>query len=214
MNDKAAKEQKPKKRSLREIFLEHSKPDSLGHTDWIAIDELVALDERFTLGNGGSWCRDDGPLKDYRIERKKQGNRIVKIRLTGKQEAPKERQINPAVRKAIIRQRCAVLDVGTNIECDHKNGRYDSHQMLDASKQKPEDFQPLSKAANTAKRQHCKDCKETGNRYDAKQLGYAVGWLGHGDQNFKQWGCGGCYWHDPKLFNATVSKNNGNSQSA
>jgi hypothetical protein len=41
---------------------------------------------------------------------------------------------------------------------------------MNSSTQKLEDFQPLSKAANDAKRQHCKICMRTGERFDAKKL--------------------------------------------
>lgn len=205
MSERPTKQKQEKQRSLRELFLEAAKPDELGHTEWMTIEALVAIDPRFATGNGGSWCRDDGPLRDYRIERRKKGNKIDAVRLTGTQVAPKERQINPAVKKEVVKKRCAILDVGSNIECDHKDGRYDSHKMLDLSKQTAADFQPLSKAANMAKRQHCKTCKESGKRYDAKRLGYSVGWIG-GDDDYDKWGCGGCYWHDPKFFNGKVSK--------
>lgn len=45
---------------------------------------------------------------------------------------------------------------------------------MNTATQTLEDFQPLSKPANDAKRQFCKECKRTGIRYDAKQLGYTV----------------------------------------
>ncbi len=48
--------------------------------------------------------------------------------------------------------------------------------------QRLEDFQPLSKAANDAKRQFCKECKRTGIRYDAKLLGYPMSYYS-GDAN-------------------------------
>jgi len=36
------------------------------------------------------------------------------------------------------------------------------------------DFQPLSRAANDAKKQFCKECKKSGMRYDATKIGYPV----------------------------------------
>ncbi len=197
--------------TIKEAFMAYvreraSYDEDLGVCDWVLINDLVAYDGRFVLGNGGSWCRDDGPLRGHRIERYKEGNRIVRVRLTGKREDQKERRIREDIRRKVSKERCAVLDVGTNIEVDHKNGRYDSHRMAEPEQQRLEDFQALSKAANVAKRQHCKDCKESGKRYDARRLGYAVGWLVPGTEDFKTWGCGGCYWHDPKFFNARVSK--------
>lgn len=53
---------------------------------------------------------------------------------------------------------------------------------------------------NYAKRQHCRRCRETGQRFDAKQLGYPVGQTkGNGQYRGT---CVGCYWYDPKAFNS------------
>jgi|WetSurMetagenome_2_1015567.scaffolds.fasta_scaffold344040_1 hypothetical protein len=198
--------------TIKEIFMAYVRThanydEELGCCDWVVVSDLVEHDPRFVLGNGGSWCRDDGPLRGYRIERKKNGNRIFSVRLTGKREDQKERRIREDIRRKVSKGRCVVLDVGTNIEVDHKNGRYDSHRMAEPEQQNEEDFQALSKAANVAKRQHCKHCKESGKRFDARRLGYSVGWLVPGAEDFNRWGCGGCYWHDPKFFNTRVSRN-------
>ena len=71
--------------------------------------------------------------------------------------------------------------------------------------QKLEDFQPLSSAANKAKRQHCKVCRETKKRFDARVLGFSKrAWAGNG---LYEGTCVGCYWHDIKKFNQEISKN-------
>lgn len=106
-------------------------------------------------------------------------------------------------RSDISKKRCVVLDVGSSIEVDHKNGKYDELSNIELENQKIDDFQPLSKAANDAKRQHCKDCIKTGKRYDARRLGYKEGWV-VGDENTSP--CIGCYWYDPKRFNQLISK--------
>lgn len=63
------------------------------------------------------------------------------------------------------------------------------------------DFQPLSKAANDAKRQFCKECKQTGIRYDAKQLGYPMSYYkGSARHNGEENACVGCFWYDPLEF--------------
>ena len=77
--------------------------------------------------------------------------------------------------------------------------------MSDATLVTLDDFQPLSKAANDAKRQHCVECRETGFRFDAKRLGYQVSQVrGNGFYNGT---CVGCYWHNPIFFNKEVSRN-------
>jgi len=45
---------------------------------------------------------------------------------------------------------------------------------MDVKTQTLEDFQPLSKAANDAKRQFCKECRRTRKRFDAKLLEYPM----------------------------------------
>ena len=63
------------------------------------------------------------------------------------------------------------------------------------------DFQPLSKAANDAKRQYCKECRRTGIRYDAKKLGYPISYYAGGpNHNMEEDACVGCYWYDPLEF--------------
>ena len=90
-------------------------------------------------------------------------------------------------------------------QCDHKDGRLDDPRLSDASLVTVDDFQPLSRGANDAKRQHCLECRDTGNRFDARRLGYSVGQV-RGDGRYNGT-CVGCYWHDPVFFNAEVSKN-------
>lgn len=67
--------------------------------------------------------------------------------------------------------------------------------------QRLSDFQPLSKAANDAKRQFCKECRRTGIRFDAKTLGYPMSYYSGGrTHNFEEDACVGCYWYDPLEF--------------
>jgi len=66
-------------------------------------------------------------------------------------------------------------------ECDHKDGRRDDPRLNDPKLVTIDDFQPLSKAANNAKKQHCKECRSTNKRFDAKRLGYSISqWAGNG----------------------------------
>ena len=193
-----------KKKSLSDIFEEIAQPDEDGYSRPIPVNELKNINEGFALGNGGSWCRDDGPLgKKYNIKRIKENGKIIAVKLDGFNKSPKERFINTKIKVEIRNMRCVILDVGTNIECDHKNGKYNDRDMEDTQKQKTTDFQPLSKSVNVAKRQHCKECQETDRRYDARRLGYKEAYI-KGDESSKN--CVGCYWHDPPLFNKIISK--------
>mgnify|MGYP001221617616 FL=1 len=92
----------------------------------------------------------------------------------------------------------------TKIEIDHKDGRKDDHRISDTKTQKLEDFQPLTKAANDAKRQICKRCKKTAKRWNAKNLKGNPYPFYEGDENYtKELGCVGCYQYDPVAYRKT-----------
>lgn len=190
-------------KSLNQIFLEYANPDCDGFTKEILISDLVLIDKRFSTGNGGSWCRSDGSLKKFNIVRHLVNNKIYSVKLDGYNKNAKERQISSTIRKAINKQPCAVLAIGSSIECDHKDGMYDDISVGNIETQKLTDFQPLAKNVNLAKRQHCKVCKETDIRFDAKRLGYSESYI---KGNGKTKSCKGCYWYDPQMFNSTISK--------
>jgi len=90
------------------------------------------------------------------------------------------------------------------IECDHKDGRYDSETYSNVSNQDTNDFQPLHRNVNLSKRTHCNNCITSNKRYDARKLGYIIGWY-NGDESYKG-SCVGCYWYDPYIFNREISK--------
>jgi hypothetical protein len=99
-------------------------------------------------------------------------------------------------------KRCVVLDV-SNVEVDHKDGRRDDPRLSNMSTQKMQDFQALSKCVNNAKRQHCKTCRDTNIRYDARKLGYKMPQY-KGGMEYKG-SCIGCYWYDPFEFNQNIT---------
>jgi len=185
------------------LFIELAKPDTDGFSRSVKIEEFVGKYSVLKLGNGGSWCRDDGGLgKHFNIQRKKHVGRIVEIALHGRKKQPIEKPIPAKIFRKIRKQSCTVLATG-KVEVDHKDGRRDDPRLTDPKTIKESDFQPLSKAANNAKRQHCKICRKTGNRFDAKRLGYRLSqFKGNG---IYRGSCIGCYWHDPKRFNYEVS---------
>ena len=184
--------------SKADLFLELAQPDTRGFSRAVSVDEFTGRYETLRFGNGGSWARDDGGLaKQYNIRRHKVGIRIASVQLQGKKKAPIHKVIRADIKRHYRAKRCVVLDVGQT-ECDHKDGRRDDPRLNDPAQQTIDDFQPLSKAANNAKRQHCKRCRETGNRYDATIIGYPVAQaMGNGKYNGT---CIGCYWYDPVEF--------------
>ena len=184
-------------------FLALAQPDKeTGFSREVHLCEL----EQYGLGfgNGGSWCRSDGPLaQKYNVERIKEGNKIVGVKLNGYNRTPISKPIPQDVRDRISQERCVVLYTG-NPQTDHKDGRRDDPRLSDVNRVTDADFQPLSRAANSAKRQHCKECRNTGSRFDARVLGYRRGqWAGDG--RFMGT-CVGCYWHDVRRFNQEATK--------
>ena len=194
-----------KQQSKWKLFLELAKPDDEGFSEPIEITEFVGEYERLKMGNGGDWCRANGTLgQKYNVVRNKkkgQGNKIVSVELVGFNKNPTLRPIKASISKEIKRQRCVILHT-SNPEVDHKDGRLDDPSVSDRNKQTLKDFQPLSKAANVAKRQHCKECKASGIRFDATNIGYPVS---HYQGNPEYQGtCVGCYWYSPSDFRAKL----------
>ena len=174
--------------------------DKKGFSRKVPLVEL--LEEGLGFGNGASWARDDGTLaKKFNIQRFKEGkgNKTTAVQLMGLKQNPRGSAIPAHIRKEITSQRCPVLN--TRGPCvDHKDGF-----KLDPALRNPniDQFQPLSKAANTAKREHCKLCRNTRKRFDARNLGFSIGWT-IGDENYVGT-CVGCYWYDVRDFHNEVS---------
>jgi hypothetical protein len=181
------------------LFLELAKPDKDGFSRKVSIDEFIDKYAGLQLGNGGSWCRDDGSLGGkYNIVRHKDGTKISHIELQGVKKSPIDKKIRKDICDKIRQQRCVILGID-KVEVDHKDGRRDDPRLWDIKRQRLDDFQPLSKAVNNAKRQHCKKCRETNNRFDARQLGYRKSQV-KGNGKYRG-SCIGCYWYDPFIFN-------------
>lgn len=186
------------------MFLELANPNDKGLSRWVSASEFTGKYEALKLGNGASWCRKESVLaKKYIIEFDKKitpGNRIDRIRLIGLNNGDFSQHINAEIKRTIKARRCVILGT-SNPEVDHKNGLKNEARVMRNENQKLSDFQPLSKAANDAKRQFCKECMRTGKRYDAKKLGYPMSYY-HGDENLSdnEDACVGCFWYDPIEF--------------
>ena len=195
-----------KEATLAELFLELADPDADGFSRKVSVSEFKGKYADLRFGNGGSWIRKDGALsRRYNIRRHPEGTgRITHVELQGFKKIVIQKSIPKAIREEIKSGRCVVLATGSP-DCDHKDGRLDDPRLSDTSKVTVDDFQPLSRPANDAKRQHCLECRTTGNRFDAKRLGYSVSQV-RGDGKYNGT-CVGCYWHNPLFFNHEVSKN-------
>ncbi len=192
---------------LGQLFILISKPDDDGYSEEVRIDYLVEnVNAYFKTTNGSSWNRTNQSFlgKKYNIQRGHEKGSISSVKLEG---INKHNTIDQAIRadiqSEIKKQRCAILFISENIECDHKDGLKDDGRVGNLETQSIDDFQPLCKTANMAKKSHCKKCKDTHKRFDAKQLGYSFGFT-KGDENSPD--CKGCYWYDPRAFNKAISK--------
>lgn len=194
------------KNSKPYLFFELAKPNEEGYSRKVFATEFTGKYSKLQTGNGGDWCRTDGSLgKRFNIERFKEKNKIIAVQLFGKNtKAQIRKYIKREIHNQLSKERCVFLDIGS-VEVDHKDGHRDNFDNLKYENQKVDDFQPLSKAANNAKKEHCKSCRKNKKRFDARKLGYKVSvWAG--DLEYRNT-CVGCYWYDPKKFNQEISKN-------
>lgn len=187
-----------------ELFIKLAQPNENGVSRWVDISEFVGEYACLTFGNGASWARKESILaRKFIIEFDKSitpGNGIDRIRLNGLNNGDYSQHIRADIKRTIKAQRCVVLGT-SNPEVDHKNGMKNEDRVMRNEDQRLEDFQPLSKAANDAKRQYCKECRRTGIRYDAKKLGYPISYYkGGATHNNEENACEGCYWYDPIEF--------------
>lgn len=200
-----------------ELFLELAKPDKNGKSRWFSNSEFIGKYKELQLGNGGSWCRASSTLaRKYIVEFDKsltKGNSIDRVRLNGFNLTKTFQQnIRQDIKDILKTQNCVMLGINgtsenTKIEIDHKDGRKNDDRVSDIKTQKLDDFQPLCKAANDAKRQICKRCKETDKRWDARNLKGNPYSFYEGDENYsKDLGCIGCYQYDPVEYRKSSCK--------
>lgn len=189
------------------LFEKLAQPDKNGVSRWVSKTEFVGEYAELMFQNGASWCRKESSIaKKYIIKFDKSvtpGNSVDRIKLDGfksEEEWIGSQAIRSDIKNYYKQERCVVLGT-SNPEVDHKNGWKNDVNAMNISTQSLNDFQPLSKAANDAKRQFCKECRKTGKRYDAKKLGYPVSFYkGNEQHDGTENGCIGCFWFDPIEF--------------
>ena len=193
---------------LAKRFIEVAKPDPD-----TGCSRLVDYSDHpeFRSSNGSQWTRGD----IVRIEneawavQKKRANdtptgKIVAMRCVGHADVPVSRSVPQDVRQSFKGISCVETGAKSDVEIDHKNGRYNATARAVA------DFQPLCRASNIRKRSACAECKRTGLRFDATRLHYPAPWLEggeeFGDGNVDDvTGCNGCYYHDIARFKREIS---------
>jgi hypothetical protein len=190
--------------SKARIFLDIANVDEDGFSDMVPREIFEKCGLNTT--NGGDWCRTDGPLgKKYNVYREhangKPNGKIIGVQLQGHIKNTFERKTHKIIKTLFKKSPCVVLAITSGyMEIDHKDGRYDAYGKLSTD---VADYQPLHKCVNDAKRTHCRKCKETGIRFDARILGFSVSqYKGRSEYSGS---CIGCYWYDPIEFNKNVS---------
>ena len=200
-----------------ELFIELAAPDNDGVSRWVNTTEFIGKYADLQFGNGGSWCRPSSSLaKKYIIELDKEqtkGNSIDAIRLAGLNN---KKTFNHNIRKDIKdyykTQRCVMLGIcgfseNTKIEIDHKDGRKEDWRVSNPVTLQFDDFQPLCKAANDVKRQICKECKQSGLRWNARNIkGNPYSFYEGNEKYTEDLGCVGCYQYDPVAYRISCVK--------
>ena len=159
---------------------------------------------RLSHANGRDWGRNDDSRFPYKIEQQKEGNKIVEYRCGGIKYSL-NRSIRPDLVKKIKQQKCLLLET-SKPEVDYKNGRKNDFRVGKLNNQRLSDFQPLSKAANDAKRQHCKSCTKTNKRFDARKLGFEKYFTAGNIKYLESTdGCVGCFWFDVRYIQKKVT---------
>jgi hypothetical protein len=161
----------------------------------------------FKSNNGVSYLRRDAPLsRRYHIERKyhKTNGALLGFKLIGfNHNLYFSRSIPQEVRKATLEHyghKCIWCGSTNRLEVDHKNGRYSSISN------RVEDFQILCKSCNDKKRERCKRCQVTGQRFNVQStisnVLYKVPFTCGSEKFNDKVGCKGCFLYDIEDFYA------------
>jgi hypothetical protein len=185
------------------------RPDRNGHSDWFDVEwlkrQLPACADR--IGGNGSNMFTRQLAKDFLFApeqaQRRQGSKVIARRAYGLTKARAEQfPIRKDIRDTVSKGFCAVLHTKAQIEVDHKDGRKDNWLVNDTVHQRLEDFQALHKTANNVKRGVCANCERTNRRFDARVMGFTVGWT-EGSAEY-QGTCKGCFWYDPIAFRQSL----------
>lgn len=158
-----------------------------GISKTINIKRLIRLSKQFKTNNGRQW------LRNFKINGKtlKHETNGLDIRFIGFIE--ENHEIPEFVKKKLTG--VCVVTGSSEVEIDHKNGRY-TKKDLDFA-----DYQLLSKSVNLQKRGICKKCKETNCRPHIE--GYDFDYLIGGEKYVQNScsNCKSCYWGNVRLHN-------------
>lgn len=203
--------------SLWEKAVKFSNPNDEGVSQEIFFENLPAELQELQSKNGGTWFRASSAIHNFfevEILRKSESATSLAIgfRLNGFSEQYRtiNNYIPSKVREDHKDKPCVISGkVHSIMEIDHKIGYKEGQQKDDPRLKDSAYFQPMSKTINDAKREHCKSCKISNCRFDARQLGFSFPVTKGStkleatpDKKFSHTEnpCDGCYWYDPKKF--------------
>jgi hypothetical protein len=210
-------DKKPSKPKARIVVI----VERIGNINKKGVSDFISIDARdlkkrgckphevdlFKSNNGVAYLRRDAPLsKRYMIQRNyhKVNGSLMGFKLTGfNNNLYFSRAIPQEVRKATLENyghKCIWCGSTDRLEVDHKNGRYNNVSN------NVNDFQILCKSCNDKKRERCKKCVLTGQRFNvqnsiSKVLFKVPFTCGGGKYNDKI-GCKGCFLYDIEDFYA------------
>jgi ICEA Protein len=196
------------------IICDVFRPNAMGVSRWVGYEELRRVyaklcpdnpERALALfggpgGNGSNFfTRDNHAAAEFSIE-SRPNHRREETRFNGiaSNVAPTNQAIPQSVRRVITSQDCAFTGKhDSTIVVDHKDGRHNT------CSNDVNDFQPLTQAINKLKATACGRCIASNQRFDARSLGYGVGWI-NGDGVYRG-SCVGCYWHDIHYFRSSLT---------
>lgn len=185
--------------SKTDIIIEAMKIDVSGISPWWDIAELEKITGISLRGNGSPYFQKDrGVGLKYIIEKDMLGtNKLQKVRTVGAVHTTNRQVPVPKEIKAFYTGKaCVFCGTYSQIEIDHKDGTREPCEYPCIV-----DFQPVCGHCNKVKRERCKECRVSGKRFDARLLGFVVGWVrGRTQFSPSTIRCVGCYWHDPNEF--------------
>lgn len=155
-------------------------------------------------------------MKIYNYKFKKEGNKVIKIKLNGFDKENNNFNKKRPIRKDIINyyknKTCVVCGSNSSLVTDHKNDLSNDTRVLNAETQTIDDFQSLCTHCNLQTREICKKTIETNKRYGATNIPslkiFGIDFI-EGDENFDKNDINamkGTYWYDPIEFHKKIGE--------
>ena len=204
---------KSKVQIMNRILISVANLDEYGCSKTIQVEDLHDIEKLcnsdctlYKTENGLYWLRSDGDTCNrYNVLRGSKGSRTGYLRFNGINKDRKYKATPPSSIKNHFKDIPCYISgkkLSDGAHLDHKNGRYNDKRLGDASLLKISDFQVLFSEINTAKREACKKCLNTGVRYcdPLCDMGFY-----EGSMEYKGT-CVGCKYYDIELYEKKLAE--------